>query len=117
MSDTRTDTALAGLSHRIAAELDTAADVCRRVEDLAAALAAETGASLADLSSLQALDELTQRLSNLAGVLSGIGDQADPAWTIEMAPLMAKVRLGDLAQRLSGEAKSHDADAGEADFF
>jgi hypothetical protein len=110
------ETSLAVLSRRIASELNAAALVCRSIEDLAASLAAEGGTPLERLSPLQSLDELTQRLSNLATVLDTVADRSPAEWSLELAPLLEGVRLGDLAQRLSG-APASGAVSGEADIF
>ncbi len=107
---------LAELSRRIAAELAASALVCRKTEDLAVALAAEREAPMRQLAPLQALDELTQRLTNLADVLEAIADRAPTDWSMEVAPLLQKVRLGDLARRLSG-LPAIPAAPGEAEFF
>ncbi len=104
------------LSRRIGAELRAAALVCQRAEDLAAGLAAEGGAALDRLAPLQSLDELTQRLGNLAAVLEAVADRSQADWTLEVAPLLEKVRLGDLARRLAG-APAAAAVSGEADIF
>lgn len=109
-------TSLSVLSRRIAAELAEGAQLCRQAEALAAGLAAEGGAPLERLSSLQALDELSQRLSSLATVLEGVADQATTSWTLDLEPLLAQVQLGQLAIRLGGSAAS-PADAGEAEIF
>jgi hypothetical protein len=110
------EVSLSVLSRRIAAELTAAALVCRHAEDLAAGLAAEGGATLDLLSPLQSLDELTQRLHNLAAVLEAVADRSPPDWTLAVAPLLAKVRLGDLARRLADDP-AVAAVSGEADIF
>lgn len=107
---------LAALLRRVAAELEDAAQVCRRAEDLTAGLASEGGAALERLSPLQSLDELTQRLASLAAVLDQAAGQASPDWRLALAPLMATVRLGGLASRLNGEPAAA-ATPGEAEFF
>jgi hypothetical protein len=104
------------LTRRIAAELSAAALICRDAEALATGLAAEGGATLDLLAPLQSLDELTQRLHNLAAVLEAVADRSDPAWTLEVAPLLTKVRLGDLARRLAGDP-AVAAVSGDADIF
>ena len=109
-------TSLAALSRRIAAELSSAAQVCQRAEDLAAGLAADGDAPLARLAPLQALDELTQRLDNLAAVLEAIAEQAPDDWRLNVGPLLAQVRLGELACRLAG-APGVNTMCGEADIF
>lgn len=110
------ETSLAVLSRRMAAELNAAALVCRSAEELAASLAAEGGAPLERLSPLQSLDELTQRLNSLAAVLDAVADRSPAEWSLELAPLLEGVRLGDLARRLSG-APATDCASGEADIF
>jgi hypothetical protein len=107
---------LAALLRRVAAELQDAAQVCRRAEDLAASLAAEGGAALERLSPLQSLDELTQRLASLSAVLDEAAGQTPPDWSLASAPLMERVRLGQLASRLNGEPAAAAA-PGEAEFF
>ena len=114
--DRKGETSIAVLSRRIAAELTAAALICQRAEDLVAGLAADGGAPLEKLSPLQSLDELTQRLGNLAAVLDAVADQAQADWTVELAPLLDRVRLGDLARRLAG-APAADGVSGEADIF
>ena len=108
-------TSLAVLARRIAAELTAGALVCRRAEGLAAGLA-EGGASLDCLAALQSLDELTQRLDNLAAVLEAVADRSPPDWTLAIAPLLAQVRLSDLACRLDGAPATAPV-SGEADIF
>lgn len=108
--------ALPVLLRRIAAELDDAAQVCRRAEDLTAGLASEGGAALERLSPLQSLDELTQRLANLSALLDQAAGQASGGWTLDMTPLLKEVRLGQLAARLNGDAAPAAA-SGEAEFF
>jgi len=110
------ETSLAVLSRRIAAELTTAALICRRAEDLVAGLAADAGAPLDQLSPLQSLDELTQRLGALAAVLDAVADGVQADWNLELGPLLDRVQLGDLALRLAGEPHA-GAVPGEADIF
>ena len=110
------ETRVAVLSRRIAAELAAATLICQRAEALVAGLAADGGAPLEKLSPLQSLDELTQRLGNLAAVLDAVADRAHADWTLDLAPLLVGVRLGDLARRLAG-APAVSAVSGEADIF
>ena len=114
--DRKGETSIAVLSRRIAAELTAAALICQRAEDLVAGLAADSGAPLEKLSPLQSLDELTQRLGNLAAVLDAVADRAHADWTLDLAPLLVGVRLGDLARRLAG-APAAGGVSGEADIF
>jgi hypothetical protein len=110
------EASLSALSRRIAAELTAAALVCRQVEHIVSDLAAEAATPLERLAPLQALDELTQRLGNLAAVLDAVADRSQADWRLEMAPLLAQVRLGDLARRLAGAPAVAPA-PGEADIF
>ena len=106
------------LSRRLAAELAAAAEICRACEILAGDLA-EHGAPLENLSKLQALDELTQRLSSLSGVLAKMGEAAEDDWSLALEPLLGGVGLADLVVRLRArdDHQAWDAQAGELDFF
>ncbi|NQE63536.1 chemotaxis protein CheU [Caulobacter sp. RHG1] len=109
------------LSRRLAAELASAAAICRDCEHLAGDLATG-GATLENLSRLQALDELSQRLHGLSEVLSRIGQHASGEWSMSIAPVLSGLGLADMAQRLRadeklGEQEGRKAEAGELDFF
>jgi len=66
--DTTEHLAVGELSRRLAAELASAAAICRDCEHLAGDLA-QGGATIENLARLQALDELSQRLHGLSEVL------------------------------------------------
>ncbi|WP_184723030.1 chemotaxis protein CheU [Caulobacter sp.] len=109
------------LSRRLAAELASAAAICRDCEHLAGDLATG-GATLENLSRLQALDELSQRLHGLSEVLERIGQHASGEWSMSIAPVLSGLGLADMAQRLRAdetmrEQKGQKAEAGELDFF
>lgn len=109
--------AVGELSRRLAAELASAAAICRDCEHLAGDLA-QGGASLANLTRLQALDELSQRLHGLSEVLERIGQHASGEWSVSIAPVLSGLGLADMASRLRAEEKAGDgAEAGELDFF
>ena len=55
-------------------------------------------------------------LDHIWTVLDAVADQAQADWTVELAPLLDRVRLGDLARRLAG-APAADGVSGEADIF
>lgn len=106
------------LSRRLAAELQAAAIICRDCEHIAGDLASG-GAALENLSRLQALDELSQRLHGLSDVLSRIGEHASGEWNLSVDPLLEGLGLADLVVRLR-YAETHEgwgAEAGELDFF
>lgn len=111
-------TPLGELSRRLAAELMSAAAVCRDCEHIAGDLA-NGGAALESISRLQALDELTQRLHGLSDVLQRIGQHASGEWSMSIEPLLEGLGLADLVVRLraSGEPTAWDVEAGELDFF
>ena len=108
--------ALPVLMRRVAAELDDAAQACRRAEGLAAGLASQGGAAPERLAPLQALDELTQRLAGLAALLDRAAGQVPADCALAMPALLETVRLDRLAARLKGEPAPAAA-AGEAEFF
>ena len=106
------------LSRRLAAELMSAAAVCRDCEHIAGDLA-QGGAALESISRLQALDELSQRLHGLSDVLQRIGQHASGEWSLSIEPLLEGLGLADLVVRLrtNGESADRGAEAGELDFF
>ncbi|WP_421739591.1 chemotaxis protein CheU [Caulobacter sp.] len=109
---------LGELSRRLAAELMSAAAVCRDCEHIAGDLA-KGGAALESISRLQALDELSQRLHGLSDVLQRIGLHASGEWSLSIEPLLEGLGLADLVVRLrAAEAQTDWAvEAGELDFF
>jgi len=109
--------AVGELSRRLAAELASAAAICRDCEHLAGDLATG-GATLENLSRLQALDELSQRLHGLSEVLERIGFHASGEWSVSIAPVLSGLGLADMAQRLRADEQTDErAEAGELDFF
>jgi hypothetical protein len=106
------------LSRRLAAELMSAAAVCRDCEHIAGDLA-NGGAALESISRLQALDELSQRLHGLSEVLQRIGQHASGEWSMSIEPLLEGLGLADMVVRLraTGEQAAWDVEAGELDFF
>lgn len=109
--------AVGELSRRLAAELSSAAAICRDCEHLAGDLA-QGGATLENLSRLQALDELSQRLHGLSEVLERIGQHASGEWSVSIAPVLNGLGLADMAKRLRAEEQGDQrAEAGELDFF
>jgi hypothetical protein len=106
------------LSRRLAAELMAAAAICRDCEHIAGDLAGG-GAALENLSRLQALDELSQRLHGLSDVLTRIGQHASGEWSMAVEPLLEGLGLADLVVRLrdAEHPAGWDAKAGELDFF
>ena len=110
--------AVGEMSRRLAAELSAAAMICRDCEHIAGDLASG-GAALENLSRLQALDELSQRLHGLSDVLTRIGEHASGEWSMAIEPLLEGLGLADLVVRLR-HAEGHEgwtAEAGELDFF
>lgn len=109
---------LGELSRRLAAELTAAAMICRDCEHIAGDLASG-GAALENLSRLQALDELSQRLHGLSDVLARIGQHASGEWSLAIEPLLEGLGLADLVVRLQGAERNEGlkAEAGELDFF
>ncbi|AAK22426.1 chemotaxis protein CheU [Caulobacter vibrioides] len=105
------------LSRRLAAELASAAAICQDCEHLVGDLA-EGGAALPNLTRLQALDELSQRLHGLSAVLQRIGQHASGEWSMSIEPLLEGLGLSDLVVRLrASEEAEWKAEAGELDFF
>jgi hypothetical protein len=106
------------LSRRLAAELMSAAAVCRDCEHIAGDLA-NGGAALESITRLQALDELSQRLHGLSDVLHRIGQHASGEWSLSIEPLLEGLGLADLVVRLRAaeDGADWDVEAGELDFF
>jgi hypothetical protein len=105
------------LSRRLAAELASAAAICQDCEHLVGDLA-QGGAALPNLTRLQALDELSQRLHGLSAVLQRIGQHASGEWSMSIEPLLEGLGLADLVVRLrASEHADWKAEAGELDFF
>lgn len=105
------------LSRRLAAELASAAAICQDCEHIVGDLA-QGGAALANLTRLQALDELSQRLHGLSAVLQRIGQHASGEWSMSIEPLLEGLGLADLVVRLrASEDAGWTADPGELDFF
>ena len=118
LSETPGQLPVGELSRRLAAELMAAAIICRDCEHIAGDLAGG-GAALENLSRLQALDELSQRLHGLSDVLTRIGQHASGEWSMAVEPLLEGLGLGDLVGRLR-DAQDHaggKTEAGELDFF
>lgn len=106
------------LSRRLAAELASAAAICRDCEQLAGDLAKEGGATIENLSRLQALDELSQRLHGLSEVLERVSQNASGEWNMLISPVLNGLGLSDMAMRLRAEELVGErAEAGELDFF
>ncbi|WP_454718044.1 chemotaxis protein CheU [Caulobacter segnis] len=105
------------LSRRLAAELASAAAICRDCEHLVGDLAKEGGATVENLARLQALDELSQRLHGLSEVLERVGLHASGEWAMSIAPVLNGLGLSDMAMRLRAEELGERAEAGELDFF
>ncbi|ATC34016.1 chemotaxis protein CheU [Caulobacter vibrioides] len=105
------------LSRRLAAELASAAAICQDCEHIVGDLA-QGGAALPNLTRLQALDELSQRLHGLSAVLQRIGQHASGEWSMSIDPLLEGLGLSDLVVRLrASEEADWKAEAGELDFF
>lgn len=106
------------LSRRLAAELMSAAAVCRDCEHIAGDLA-QGGAALESITRLQALDELSQRLHGLSDVLQRISQHASGEWSLSIEPLLEGLGLADLVVRLRAAEENPDwgVEAGELDFF
>ncbi len=106
------------LSRRLAAELMSAAAICRDCEHIAGDLA-HGGAALESITRLQALDELSQRLHGLSDVLQRIGQHASGEWSMSIEPLLEGLGLADLVVRLRAtqDQPTWDIEAGELDFF
>lgn len=106
------------LSRRLSAELAAAATICRDCEHVAGELA-NGGAALENITRLQALDELSQRLHGLSDVLARISQHASGEWSLAIEPLLDGLGLADLVGRLRSD-EDHSgwgAEAGELDFF
>ena len=107
------------LSRRLAAELLSAAAICQDCEHIVGDLA-HSGATLANLTRLQALDELSQRLHGLSAVLQRISHHASGEWSMSIEPLLEGLGLADLVIRLRASQETGwtaGAEAGELDFF
>jgi hypothetical protein len=109
---------LGELSRRLAAELAAAAMICRECEHVAGELATG-GAALENITRLQALDELSQRLHGLSDVLARISQHASGEWSLSVDPLLEGLGLADLVVRLRSDQEhaGWGAEAGELDFF
>ncbi|MDP1874282.1 hypothetical protein [Phenylobacterium sp.] len=86
----------------LAAELDHAGDLCARLEELVARLAAAVDGEPRELalSEAQTLDVLTQHLASLAVFMRGISGQLTTARSVDSDSVLAQVPLSDLAARL-----------------
>jgi hypothetical protein len=86
----------------LAAEMDHAGDLCARLEDLVARLAAAVDGEPRELalSEAQTLDVLTQHLASLAVFMRGISGQLTTARSVDPDAVLAQVPLSDLAARL-----------------
>ncbi|MFP5447567.1 MAG: hypothetical protein B7Z13_03930 [Caulobacterales bacterium 32-67-6] len=86
----------------LAAEMDHAGDLCARLEDLVARLAAAVEGEPRELalSEAQTLDVLTQHLASLAVFMRGISGQLTTARSVDPDAVLAQVPLSDLAARL-----------------
>lgn len=86
----------------LAAEMDHAGDLCARLEDLVARLAAAVEGEPRELalSEAQTLDVLTQHLASLAVFMRGISGQLTTARSVDPDAALAQVPLSDLAARL-----------------
>ncbi len=116
-TETTEHLAIGELSRRLAAELASAAAICRDCEHLAGDLA-HGGATIENLARLQALDELSQRLHGLSEVLERIGHHASGEWSMSITPVLKGLGLADMAQRLRAEEPTEERQvAGELDFF
>ncbi|MDR6627816.1 chemotaxis protein CheU [Caulobacter segnis] len=116
-TETTEHLAIGELSRRLAAELASAAAICRDCEHLAGDLA-HGGATIENLARLQALDELSQRLHGLSEVLERIGHHASGEWSMSITPVLNGLGLSDMAQRLRAEEQTEERQvAGELDFF
>lgn len=86
----------------LAAEMDHAGDLCARLEDLVARLAAAVEGEPRELalSEAQTLDVLTQHLASLAVFMRGISGQLTTARSVDPDAVLTQVPLSDLAARL-----------------
>lgn len=86
----------------LAAEIDHAGELCARLEDLVARLAAAVEGEPRDLalSEAQTLDVLTQHLASLAVFMRGLSGQLTSARSVDADAVLGQVTLGDLAGRL-----------------
>jgi hypothetical protein len=105
------------LSRRLAAELASAAAICRDCEHIAGDLA-NGGAALENLSRLQALDELSQRLHGLSDGAERIGQHASGEWSMSIEPLLKAWAWPTWSCACAPRnAWRERAEAGELDFF
>ncbi len=86
----------------LAAEIDHAGELCARLEELVARLAAAVEGEPRELAlcEAQTLDVLTQHLASLATFMRGLSGQLTDARTMDADAVLGQVTLGDMAGRL-----------------
>ncbi|MBU2135832.1 MAG: hypothetical protein KKA45_06505 [Alphaproteobacteria bacterium] len=109
----------------LAAEIDHAGELCARLEELVARLAAAVDGEPRELalSEAQTLDVLTQHLSALSVFMRGLSGQLT-ARTVDADAVLEQVPLSDLAGRLravlnnaSQMPSAPDGASGDLDLF
>lgn len=86
----------------VGSELETLVRQCLDLQDaIGDALAADRGVDAAALQKLQAIDQVTQSLDNLAGFMRALSVQATQDWHVDAAAAAGQVTLADLADRLT----------------
>ncbi len=97
------------LLDRVAEECNELAGTADRLHSLAAMVVAQS-TSVEVITNLQAIDKLTQYLAAFAKLFASTARCADSSWTLELAPLMAELTLGELIDRLTGVVREETTD-------
>lgn len=108
--------ALPLLAARMAAELDALASLAERLDSQFGALL-EGGALNDPRYGLQDLDRLRQTAADLALVQRRLADALPHDLTVPIAPTVARLQLGDLAQRLRNGTSPQPETGGGVEFF
>jgi hypothetical protein len=100
---------ISDLLDRVAEECNELAGTADRLHSLAAMVVAQS-TSVEVITNLQAIDRLTQYLSAFAKLFSSTARCSDSSWTLDLAPLMAELTLGELIDRLTGVVREEVGD-------
>ncbi len=97
------------LLDRVAEECNELAGTADRLHSLAAMVVAQS-TSVEVITNLQAIDKLTQYLAAFAKLFATTAKYSDSSWTLDLAPLMAELTLGELIDRLTGVVREEVGD-------
>jgi hypothetical protein len=100
---------ISDLLDRVAEECNELAGTADRLHSLAAMVVAQS-TSVEVITNLQAIDRLTQYLAAFAKLFSSAARCSDSSWTLDLAPLMAELTLGELIDRLTGVVREEVGD-------